>query len=123
MNNKDDFYLLGKVLTKKRINLTSFTSTMNLSWKLKQEMKIIEDGEKIFLYQFSNRFDLDKVLQKAPWNFSNSLIILKKVSVTLELKQHDYSTNPFSIHLHKLPMRLRSERVVRVVSSSIGMVL
>ncbi|GLU00661.1 hypothetical protein SLE2022_180100 [Rubroshorea leprosula] len=52
--------LVGKLLSRRRINLNGFYSTLMVSWNPKKAFKIFEIGEKIYLFQFSKIGDLNK---------------------------------------------------------------
>ncbi|GLU06230.1 hypothetical protein SLE2022_232780 [Rubroshorea leprosula] len=88
------FFLVSKVLSCRRINFNGFHDAFMASWNLKQSIKISEIGEKLFLFQFSDARDLNKVFHKAPWNFNNSFIMLKRFQASFSLEQYDFSTNP-----------------------------
>ncbi|GLU03281.1 hypothetical protein SLE2022_204880 [Rubroshorea leprosula] len=115
--------LVGKVLSRKRINFNGFHDALLASQNLKQSIKIYEIGEKIYLFQFSDVGDLSKVFHKAAWNFNNSLINLKRFHALFSLEQYDFSTNLFWVRIFDVPIGLHTNKIGHMIGNSLGKVL
>lgn len=116
--------LVRKILSqKKTINLSGLHYALTTSWNPKKDFKVSKIGEKLYLFQFANVRNLNKVLYKVHWNFSNSLIIFKKYQASLAVDQCDFSTNLLWVQIFDVPISLHFEYIGRMIGSSLGKVL
>ena len=70
--------LLGKLLTKRVLNLEVMRSVVYKVWKLVGGLEIKEVDDKVHVFQFQDETEKDRVLVRQPWSFNKSLIILKE---------------------------------------------
>ena len=70
--------LLGKLLTKRVLNLEVMRSVVYKVWKLVGGLEIKEVDDKVYVFQFEYEIEKDRVLVRQPWSFNKSLIILKE---------------------------------------------
>ncbi|GKV22513.1 hypothetical protein SLEP1_g32378 [Rubroshorea leprosula] len=115
--------LVGKLLSRRRVNLNGLHNALMASWNPKHVFKFSEIGEKIYLFQFFDIGDLNKVIHRGLWNFSNSLFILKRFQASLTPEQYNFSTNPFWVRIFDVPVGLHSEQIGFMIGSSLGKVL
>ncbi|XWS18212.1 hypothetical protein CRYUN_Cryun32bG0023500 [Craigia yunnanensis] len=46
-------------------------------WKLSSRMSITEVGNRLFIFQFEDNKEKERVLLRQPWSFNKSLLVLK----------------------------------------------
>ena len=70
--------LIGKNLTDRKQNLRALKYTLRISWKIGQDLKIVEVGNDILQFKFANEYQLRWVTTNRPWKFENNLLLLKR---------------------------------------------
>ena len=68
--------LLRKIFTKHNINLEAMKAVLFNIWKLSHGLEVKEVGDKMYVFQFEDRSEKDKVLVRQPWLFNKALIVL-----------------------------------------------
>ena len=68
--------LLGKIFTKHNINLEAMKAILYDIWKISHGLEVKEVGDKMYVFQFEDRSEKDKVLVRQPWLFNKVLIVL-----------------------------------------------
>ena len=69
---------IGKLLTKRVINLEAMKSILYKIWKLVSGLDIKEDSDKVYVFQFNDEAEKDRVLVNQSWSFNKSLIVMKE---------------------------------------------
>ncbi|GLU00956.1 hypothetical protein SLE2022_182890 [Rubroshorea leprosula] len=114
---------MEKILSQKRINLNGLYNALIVSWNHWKAFKLSEIREKTYLFQFSYIGDLNKALHRGPWNFSNSLLILKRFQISLTVEKCCFSTNPLWVRMFDVPIGMQFEQIGFMIGSSLGKVL
>ncbi|XVF36777.1 hypothetical protein REPUB_Repub19eG0087700 [Reevesia pubescens] len=70
------YCLVGKVLTKKLVNVEIMKMVLFKVWRLSKELRIKKIGDKTLVFQFEEALEKEKVLLKQPWSFNKSLVVL-----------------------------------------------
>ena len=83
-------------------------------------MLVREVGERLFLFQFEDGVEKDRVLQKQPWSFNKSLMVLKEMDGLLQPKEVNMEWCPFRVQIHGLPLGLMNEKIGIVISEALG---
>ncbi|TXG53423.1 hypothetical protein EZV62_022592 [Acer yangbiense] len=73
-----DHYLVGKVLSGKRVNREAFKRVIEQLWSSVGEVEIELVGENTFMFFFPNLEARSMVWTRGPWHFDQSLIVLEK---------------------------------------------
>ena len=68
--------LIGKFLTTKLINMQAAKNLLRSMWKLREDLKIIEVGERLVQFNFSMESQLMWVWNNGPWCFDDHLLAL-----------------------------------------------
>ena len=68
--------LIGKFLTTKPINIQVAKNLLRSMWKLREDLKIIEVGERLVQFNFSMESQLMWVWNNGPWCFDDHLLAL-----------------------------------------------
>ncbi|TXG73181.1 hypothetical protein EZV62_001760 [Acer yangbiense] len=73
-----DHCLVGKVLSRKRVNKDAFKSVIEHLWNPFGNVEIEVVGENVFLFYFNNSEDRNRVWGRGPWHFDKCLLVLEK---------------------------------------------
>ncbi|KAK2647855.1 hypothetical protein Ddye_015344 [Dipteronia dyeriana] len=77
-------------------------------------------GENTFMFYFINREDRNRVWQRGPWHFGNSLIVLEKPSGSGNISELDFNKPDFWVQIHDLPIMCMNRRSARWLAEQIG---
>ncbi|OMO96545.1 hypothetical protein CCACVL1_04904 [Corchorus capsularis] len=72
------FSLIGKLLTKRKANLEGMRTTLFNAWKLEMGLIVKELGDKLYMFQFEDDAERDRVLVTQSWHFNRILLVLKE---------------------------------------------
>lgn len=94
---------------------------MKRVWKLNSFLKANLVNEGIFIFEFGNTVDCNRILAKRPWNFNGALLIFSHLEgderrVDLVLKKVS-----FWVQIHALQLRHMTAQMGRLVSKCLGM--
>ena len=111
---------LGKILMRKTVNVEAMKNVFIKIWKLTGGLSVREVGDKLYLFYFDDPLEKDKALQKQPWSFNKSLMILKDFDGLSKLEEADMDWCPFWVQAHGLPLGLMNEKVGVVLGEALG---
>ncbi|XWS13549.1 hypothetical protein CRYUN_Cryun36dG0046500 [Craigia yunnanensis] len=113
-------YLLDRLVMKKPVNLEAMKNIFMKVWKIQGGMNVNEVRERLFIFQFDDLLEKDRVLQKQPWFFNKSLLILKEINGDLNLKDVNMDWFSFTVQVHGLPLGLMIEKIGVVLGKFLG---
>ncbi|OMO90520.1 reverse transcriptase [Corchorus capsularis] len=116
-------YLLGKLMLKKPVNVEGLRNVMYQAWRLEGDLIVQEVGVRLFLFQFEDPLEKDRVLVSQPWSFKKVLLVLKEYDGVLPPESVQFNKCPFWVRVFDLPLRLQNERVGVAVGEAAGEVL
>ncbi|XP_061996601.1 uncharacterized protein LOC133714499 [Rosa rugosa] len=115
------FWLVGKVLTGKKVNVESFRRIIRKIWLTKEEFSILEwENSERFVFSFKTEGDRRRVLQGSPWSFDNSLLVLVPTDGMIDPGAIPLTHQEFWIRVKGLPPALLTDKMGRKIGSSIG---
>ena len=56
----------------KRVNVEAMNNVLSIVWKITFGMAIKEVGERLFVFQFEDNIEKERVVMKQPWCFNKS---------------------------------------------------
>ena len=74
-------------------------------------MIIQKVGERLFIFQFVDELQKDWVMQKQPWSFNKSLLLLKEIKREAKPEDIDIDWCPFMIQIHGLQLGMMIEKI------------
>ncbi|XP_019170974.1 PREDICTED: uncharacterized protein LOC109166477 [Ipomoea nil] len=122
VQEEEEHYMVGRILTDKAIKFMFFRDTMTNVWRPSFGMNIKELQPRKFLFRFYREKDISRILEDGPWAYEQSLLILKRISVAEDPETVVLDRAEFWIQVHGLPNGLRSEAVLSAVGGYIGRV-
>ncbi|KAJ4845499.1 hypothetical protein Tsubulata_031214 [Turnera subulata] len=94
--------------------------TMKLVWKPTHDLEVSQLDSNLFVFQFLDWKDKERVLEQEPWNFDNQIVILS------ELKGHEQPSDlhllhvPLWVRVYDVPFNLRKRRFVELLGEKVG---
>lgn len=87
--------MVGRLLTKRKQNQRALKNTLRLAWKASPNLRIVEVGNDIFQFKFSNEYQLQWVETNGPWNFENNLLLLQRWKRGMTANNINFTHSPF----------------------------
>ena len=114
--------VVGKLWTKRKFNSTAFINTIKKIWNPNKGMEAKEIDTNLYLFQFFHWKDLDRVVEREPWFFDKSVVVLKPVASGARPSEIAETLNhaPFWVRIYDCPLGGRKERRIRAMAESIG---
>ena len=112
--------LMGCLLTDRKQNQRALKNTLRLVWKVGPDLRIVEVGNDIYQFKFSNEHQLKWVESNGPWNFENNLLLLQRWKRGLTANNIIFTHSPFWLQVWGLPFDMMSEKTGRDIGNSIG---
>ena len=115
--------LLGKLIIDKYFNRAVFKTTMLRLWGFAWGMTIQTMGDNLFLFQFSDEFERERVMQGSPWLFDNYQLALNAFDGSCPVHQIRFTHSCFWVQLHGVPMYYMTKETGERVGNVMGTVL
>lgn len=112
--------LAGKLWTETPFNVRAFKTTIVDAWKLKKPVEVQELGKNLFLFIFSTKRDLDKILNSGLWSFDRNILVLNRIFGTEQPSEMALDSTSLWIKVYDLPLRLRSIAMVTRLGNTVG---
>ncbi|PON39233.1 hypothetical protein TorRG33x02_343260 [Trema orientale] len=113
--------LLGKLLIHKPYNRNASKAIMELIWQVQKGLMICEVDRDIYLFSFTDASERQSVLNREPWNFDKSLLILKPLDDEADTGWDGYSLTHFWIQIYNLPLHGRVKEIADQIGNQVGM--
>ncbi|OMO64639.1 reverse transcriptase [Corchorus capsularis] len=117
------FNLLGKLFSKRRANVEGLRVAMFQAWKPECDLVVKEASDNLYIFQFDDANERDRVLVNQPWSFNRSLLLLREFSGLQVPEEVNFDTCPIWMRVFKLPILLMTEKIGRAVGAAMGNVL
>lgn len=115
--------LVGRLLSKRGFNRAALKDTMRKVWGSPGGLRIVDVGDNLFHFRFSNKLDLQRVLNGGPWCFDNMLLLLKKWEVGMTTESVEFHDVDFWVQLWGLPFECISPEIGKMIGNRIGVVV
>ncbi|KAL0003519.1 hypothetical protein SO802_017300 [Lithocarpus litseifolius] len=115
--------LVMKILTQKSINTEALRKTMRMVWKPNKGVRISDIEEDLFLVEFGDKKDKQKVLDMCPWSYDKNLVLLQNFDGESAPKDIRLCRSPFWVQIHNLPLKSRTKQTGWMIGSKLGEVL
>jgi len=83
-------------------------------------MTVKELGNNVFVFQFFNQREHDRIIEDGPWNFMQNPVLLRPLNPDQNPRQVELTLLDILVQIHDLVGCLRSERVLRDIGNTIG---
>ncbi|TXG59698.1 hypothetical protein EZV62_014271 [Acer yangbiense] len=116
-------YLVGKVLSGKRVNREAFRNLIDQLWGPFGAVEAELVGENIFMFYFNNQVDRDRIWQRGSWYFEKSLIALEKPTGTGDISLLGFNKVELWVQIHEVPIMCMNRRMAKWMAEQIGEVI
>lgn len=106
--------LVGSLLTNRPFNAYALKAIMKGAWKLKNGFVFRELRTNLFLFQFVETKDKEKILEEGPWSFDRYVLVLKEPWVEQPSKI-TIEKIPFWVRVYDLPLEAMTKETAMVV--------
>lgn len=89
-------------------------------WRIREKISVRVVDTNLFVFQFYNVADKQRVLEGCPWSFDNQLLLLKKVSGDQQPSEVSFQFSPFWVRLLDVPFGKRTENMAREIGEVLG---
>uniref|UniRef100_A0A803P3R0 CCHC-type domain-containing protein n=1 Tax=Cannabis sativa TaxID=3483 RepID=A0A803P3R0_CANSA len=115
-----EYILIARVLTSKKVWLSTFQRQMADHWDGRFKVNIKDHHSDLFMLCFGCEGDRTRVLEKEPWHFQNHHIVLIDPSLYLNLTPDIMIHSPFWVQAYKLPFLSKSRSLAKALASILG---
>ncbi|KAJ1408205.1 Zinc finger, CCHC-type [Sesbania bispinosa] len=115
--------LVGKILAEKNLNRGAVKEILSKAWNVDEELTITDLGPNVFLFAFSEKKQVVKVVQEGPWFVMGHLLSLQNWIPEASVFEVNYDFVSFWIQLHNLPLEMISAKNAVKLAGTIGEVL
>ena len=112
-----------KVLTQRSISLDALRKNMRMLWKPNKSLQISKIEDELFMVEFGDAKDKQRVMEMCPWNFEKQLVILQEFEVELVPKDIVMKWSPFWVQIFDLPLKSRTKEMGWAIGAKLGEVL
>ena len=114
---------LMKVISHKSISLDALRKNLRMLWKANRNVQISEVEDELFLVEFSDWKDKQRVLDMRPWSYEKQLVILQEFDDESSPKDIELKWVPFWVQIFNLPLKCRTKDIGWAIGSKLGEVL
>ena len=115
--------LVGKVWTEKTINKEAFRSVLTGIWRIVGGVKIKELQDSLWLFEFSDVVDKNRIMEGRPWSYDRKILVLNEFDGRTPPSQMDFSQSPMWVQVHDLPLLYMNKVVGTKLGESLGQLL
>nr|GME00553.1 uncharacterized protein LOC109189671 [Ipomoea batatas] len=115
-----EFLAVGRLVTEKPIKFPFFKDTMASIWQPTMGMNAKEIQPRLYLFRFFHERDIIRIFEDDPWNYDQSLLILKRLKAHEDPEKVPLTHAEFWIQVHGLPTEFRAEEVLHAIGKFLG---
>ena len=112
-----------KVLTQRSISLDALRKNLRMLWKPNKSLQISEIEDELFMAEFGDTKDKQRVLNMCPWSFEKQLVILQEFEGELVPKDIVMKWSPFWVQIFNLPLKSRTKETGWTIGAKLGEVM
>lgn len=120
VDNRIALSLVGKLHSNKPFHPGALRRTMNAIWKTMEGCDIRSLDSNLFIFQFFNLKDKERVLEGRPWSFDNHLLILEETTGDVQPSKISFSSSLFWIRVYDIPLNKRIEATAKGIGETMG---
>jgi hypothetical protein len=119
---RGDWCLVGKVSSERQVNKEAFRNVLSQLWRTVGSILFKEVQDNIWLFEFTDKDDKDRVLEGRPWSFDRQIIVLNDFVGSIPPSQMEFTHSPFWIQVHDMPLLCMNKIVGQKIGESMGVV-
>jgi hypothetical protein len=115
-----DNCLVGKIWAEKVVNKEAFTTVLSRLWRTVGRVIFKEVQDNMWIFEFTEREDKKRVMAGRPWSYDRQIIVLNDFDGRVPPSQMDFTTSPFWIQVHDMPLLCMTKGVGTKIGNSLG---
>jgi hypothetical protein len=112
--------MVGKLLTERFVDKDVLKTPMIRAWKPTGSVSFKQLGPNLFLIDFQNWWDKDRILEGRPWTFDRDLFSLVDFNGLTPIEDLDFGNAAFWVRMYRLPLACMGREVGMQVGSTVG---
>jgi hypothetical protein len=112
--------LVGRIGEDRRVNKEAFRTVMTRLWRIVGTVVFQEVQENIWVFEFSDRDDKERIMAGRPWSFDRQIIILNELDGNAPPSQMQFTHSPFWVQVYDLPLICMNKSVGTKIGESLG---
>jgi hypothetical protein len=112
--------MVGKLLTERFVDKDVLKTPMIRAWKPTGSVSFKQLGPNLFLIDFQNWWDKDRILKGRPWTFDRDLFSLVDFNGLTPIEDLDFGNTAFWVRMYRLPLACMGREVGMQVGSTVG---
>ncbi|TXG58188.1 hypothetical protein EZV62_016017 [Acer yangbiense] len=105
------------------MNREAFKGLIEQIWNPYGQVEVEMVRDNIFMFYFLNQEDRNRIWQRSPWHFGNSLIALEKPDGPGNISMLGFNKADFWIQIHDIPILCMNRRTAKWMAEQIGVVV
>jgi hypothetical protein len=114
--------VIGKLIVEHLVSKETIKDGLISWWKPFGDLVFKVLGENLFLIEFSDKRDKDRVLSGRPWAFESSLFLVEDFEALTQPSDFTFDTASFWVQMVNLPLACMGAEVGRKIGATMGMV-
>ncbi|KAI8527031.1 hypothetical protein RHMOL_Rhmol12G0045000 [Rhododendron molle] len=119
-NEYPNFILVGKIISSRSPNRQGVFNIINRAWRTRGNFSISVWKNSLYAFTFDLEEDLIKIRDQAPWSVMGGLLVLTRWDHEKSVEELDFSSSPFWVQVHGLPLGQMNKKNGSLIASMIG---
>ena len=115
--------LIGKFLTTRSINMRAAKNLLRSTWKMGDDLKVVEVGDGLLQFKFAMESQLNWVWNNGPWCFDNQILALRRWEKGMTVRMVNFTHLPMWVQVWGLPFDLTTEEAGQDIGQGLGRVI
>lgn len=112
--------LIGKIMTKKKLNNLAVKSMILKGWNPKKEVMIMDEVDDTFLFSFESAEDRERILRDRSWLIMGFLLLIQEREEYVPICEVQWRRSLYWIQVHGIPIEGFTEENIVKIRSRIG---
>uniref|UniRef100_A0A7N2REI4 DUF4283 domain-containing protein n=1 Tax=Quercus lobata TaxID=97700 RepID=A0A7N2REI4_QUELO len=117
------YAIVARFLTKRPLNIDSIANTFTPLWRTKSGFKVKHIDDRVVLFSFDNKADVDRIIAAEPWSFDKHLLVLTRYDKEAALPASNLTKVAFWVQVYDIPLWFRNKEVAEQICQSVGTIL
>jgi hypothetical protein len=117
---KGERCLVGRIGDDKKINKGAFQNFLSQLWRTVGTVIFNEVQENVWIFEFEDVGDKERVLEGRPWSFDRQILVLYDFDGSIPPAQMKFTHSPFWIQVHDMPLICMNKAVGTKIGESLG---
>ena len=103
--------LVGKILSDRQVNKEGFTTILSRIWRLVGKVVFKELQDNMWLFEFLEGVDKERVMEGRPWTFDRQIIVLNEFDGRTPPSKMEFTHSPIWVQVHNMPLLCMNKSV------------